>query len=186
MTAPFLPQTFDTARLALRPFRFDDVDDVIDYANDEEWSRYLLGPPYPYRRSDAVQFIARQVLADWIVHPTWALAMADRVVGAISLRFRCEHLVADIGWSIHRRLWGQGLVTEGARAVVDRAFRAYTKLSRIGAAADIRNAPSRRVMEKIGMRAEGTLRQVRLHRGALIDEACYGLLRSEWLELRGI
>ena len=180
MTVPLLPRSFSTARLTLRPFRFEDADDVLAYANDEEWSRYLIGPPYPYQRSDAVQFLARQVLADWAVHPTWALAMDDKAIGGINLRFRCDHRVAEIGWSIHRGLWGQGFATEGAQAAIGAAFRAHATLSRVGATADARNAPSLRVMEKIGMRREGTLRQFRLHRGALIDEAFYGLLRSEW------
>jgi RimJ/RimL family protein N-acetyltransferase len=63
---------------------------------------------------------------------------------------------------------------------VDSAFRTHASLHRIGATADVRNTASIRVMEKIGMRSEGTLRQSRLHRGSLIDEAWYGLLRSEW------
>jgi RimJ/RimL family protein N-acetyltransferase len=43
-----------------------------------------------------------------------------------------------------------------------------------------------RVMEKLGMRNEGTLRSARLHRGELIDEACYALLRSEWAAGAGL
>jgi ribosomal-protein-alanine N-acetyltransferase len=180
MTAPLLPQSLSTARLTLRAYRFEDVDDVVAYANDEEWSRYLIGPPYPYQRSDAIQFLARQALSDWALHPTWAVVVAGKAIGGINIRFRFDHTVADIGWSIHRGLWGQGLATEAARAVVDSAFRTHAKLSRIGATADIRNASSFRVMEKIGMCREGVLRQARPHRGALIDEVFYGLLRSEW------
>ena len=38
-----------TERLLLRPFCFDDVDDVMAYATDPEWNRYL-GLPEPYTR----------------------------------------------------------------------------------------------------------------------------------------
>jgi ribosomal-protein-alanine N-acetyltransferase len=138
------------------------------------------GVPYPYQRSDAVQFLARHVLLDRVVHPAWAVVVADDVVGGINIRFRLDHQVGDIGWSLHRRLWGRGLVTEGARAVVDSAFRTHATLKRIAALADLRNVASLRVMEKLGMRSEGTLRQNRVSRGALIDEAHYGLLREEW------
>jgi RimJ/RimL family protein N-acetyltransferase len=175
-----LPEVLDTDRLTLRPYRFEDVDAVLSYAADEEWSRYLIGVPQPYQRSDALQFLARQALVDRAVHPTWAIVFGGTAVGGINIRFRFEHRVAEVGWSIHRRLWGQGLATEAARAVVDSAFRSHAQLSRVGATADLRNTASLRVMEKIGMRREGTLRQSRVSRGMLVDEAHYGLLRSEW------
>lgn len=180
MTSPQLPESIVTARTTLRPFRFEDIDDVMAYADDEEWSRYLLGVPHPYRRSDSVSFLARQVLLDRAVHPVWAIEFGGTVVGGVNIRFRSDYLVAAMGWSLHRRLWGHGLATEVAGAVVNSAFRAHSRLARIGATADSRNVASLRVMEKLGMRLEGTLRQNRVSRGVLVDEACYGLLRSEW------
>jgi ribosomal-protein-alanine N-acetyltransferase len=180
--SPVLPENIATSRLALRPFCFDDVDAVLSYANDEEWSRYMGGVPYPYQCSDAIQFLARHVLLDRAVHAAWAVVVGEDVVGGMNIRFRLDYQVADIGWSLHRRLWGQGLATEAARAVVDSAFRTHVTLKRIAALADLRNVASFRVMEKLGMRREGTLRQNRVSRGALIDEVYYGLLREEWLQ----
>ena len=176
-----LPETITTARLELRPYRFDDVDDALAYANDEEWSRHLIGVPYPYQRSDAISFLARQVLLDRALHPAWALVHGGRMVGGINIRFLHEHQVADMGWGLASRLWGQGLATEAARAVVDLAFGTHSKLRRIGAVADTRNLASLRVMEKIGMQKEGVRRKCRLARGELIDEAYYGLLRDDWV-----
>ena len=60
------------------------------------------------------------------------------------------------------------------------AFAAYFSLRRIRAMADARNTASHRVMEKIGMKREGTLRQNDLVSGKLIDEAWFGILRAEW------
>ncbi len=42
-----LPDILETARLQLRPFRLQDVDDVLIYATDPEWARYLP-VPQPY------------------------------------------------------------------------------------------------------------------------------------------
>lgn len=182
MGAPLLPYVIHTSRLVLRPFEFGDVDDILAYAADEEWSRYLSGTPQPYRREDAVQFVARQALTDRTLHPAWAIVCDGTAVGGLNIRFYYEHAVAEMGWSMHRRLWGQGLATEAARAVVDTAFGAHAQLRRIGARADARNLASHRVMEKVGMRNEGTLRQARVARGECIDEVHYGLLRPEWEE----
>ncbi len=182
MSAPLIPYVINTNRLALRPFEFGHVDDILAYAADEEWSRYLAGTPRPYRREDAVQFVARQALTDRTVHPAWAVVYDGTAIGGINVRFYYEHVVAEMGWSIHRRLWGQGLATEAARAVVDAAFGTHAQLKRVGARADGRNLASHRVMEKIGMHNEGTLRQARVARGECIDEVHYGLLRPEWEE----
>lgn len=180
MGAPLLPETIQTPRTVLRPFRFEDVDDVLAYAGDEEWGRYLIGIPQPYRRSDAAQFLARQALLDRSEHPTWAIAIDGRAVGGINIRFRSEWLIAEMGWSIDRRLWGRGLATEAARAVIDHAFRTHARLDRIAATADPRNVGSVRVMEKLGMQREGVLRRSRFARGELRDEVYCALLRSEW------
>jgi ribosomal-protein-alanine N-acetyltransferase len=185
MSAASLPYLLNTRRLVLRPFEFGDIDDILAYAADEEWGRYLSATPQPYKREDAVQFVARQALTDRAVHPTWAIVFDGAAIGGINIRFYYEHVVAEMGWSIHRRLWNQGLATEAARAVAEIAFGAYPQLRRIGARADTRNVASHRVMEKIGMRSEGTLRQARVARGECIDEVHYGMLRVEW-ERRGL
>ena len=184
MSAASLPYLLNTRRLVLRPFEFGDIDDILAYAVDEQWGRYLSATPHPYTREDAVQFVARQALNDRSVHPMWAIVFDGVAIGGINIRFYYEHVVAEMGWSIHRRLWNHGLATEAARAIVDTAFGAYAQLRRIGARADTRNVASHRVMEKVGMRHEGTLRQARVARGECIDEMHYGVLRLEWEERR--
>ena len=52
-----------TPRLLLRPYRSDDVDDVLAYATDPEWGRYLPLPD-PYIRRSAEEFVARYILVD--------------------------------------------------------------------------------------------------------------------------
>jgi RimJ/RimL family protein N-acetyltransferase len=175
-----LPAEIETPRLFLRPYRFEDVEDVFGYACDEAWARYLEAVPHPYAKADAVAFIARQVLLDRQTHATWALVFEGSVVGGINIRFSLDHSVGEMGWSIARRLWNRGLTTEAASVVVDVAFRTHPSLRRIRAMADARNTASHRVMAKIGMKNEGTLRENRLVGGSLIDEAWFGILRAEW------
>jgi ribosomal-protein-alanine N-acetyltransferase len=174
-----LPDIIDTARLRLRPFRLRDVDDVLVYAADPEWARYLP-VPQQYTPADAEKFIAGQVLRDREVHPAWAVEHAGAVIGGINLRFPVDHYVAEMGYGIARNYWGRGLATEAARAVMAAAFAAYPSLHRIRAMVDARNLGSLRVMEKLGMVREGVLRQNRLVRGEFIDEVWCGTLRTEW------
>lgn len=177
-----LPDVIETERLRLRPWRLDDVDDVLAYAQDPEFRRFLRLLPSPYTRGDAERFVARQVLNDPATHPAWAVTLADTAIGGINLRFEPKHGFAEMGYAVARAHWNRGLCTEAARAVIDAAFAARPDLNRIHARADHRNEASQRVMEKIGMTKEGVLRQSRIERGEVLDEAWYAILRTEWEE----
>jgi RimJ/RimL family protein N-acetyltransferase len=50
--------------------------------------------------------------------------------------------------------------------------------------ADVENIGSWRVMEKLGMMREGTLRSQGVNRGVRQDYHYYGILRSEWEQQR--
>lgn len=180
-----LPEIIETDRLRLRPWAITDVDDVLTYAQDPEWSRYLRVLPRPYGRGDAERFIARQLLLDRGAHPAWAIVIDGAVSGGINLRFDFEHRLAEIGYALARRHWNHGYVTEAARAVIAAAFETHPDLNRVHARADAENRASQRVMEKVGMTREGVLRQSRVERGESIDEVWYAILREEWLSRAG-
>lgn len=175
-----LPEVIETERLVLRPHQFGDVDQVLEYARDPEWSRYLRVLPRPYEREHAEQFIARQILLDRVTQPSWAMTLRASVIGGLNLRFNFEHRSAEIGYSVARAHWGTGICTEAARAVIDAAFRTHSDLTRVHARADNANIGSQRVMEKIGMVKEGVLRLNRVERGEAFDEAWFSILRREW------
>jgi len=166
-----------TDRLLLRPFRSGDVDDVFAYASNPEWSRYLPVPD-PYTRRHAEEFVARCILVDGERRFEWAVVHEGRVSGGLSLTIHRPG-VAELGYSIARPLWGQGLVTEAARAVTAHAFEELD-LVRVQASADIRNAASWRVMEKLGMERIGVAHRDRLVGAERVDSVSYELVRDDW------
>ncbi|MCY3647811.1 MAG: GNAT family N-acetyltransferase [Chloroflexi bacterium] len=166
-----------TERLLLRPFRSGDVDDVFAYASNPEWSRYLPVPD-PYTRRDAEEFVAGCILVDGEKRFEWAVVHDGRVSGGVSLTIRRPG-VAELGYSIARPLWGQGFTTEAGLAVIAHAFEELG-LVRIQAFADIRNAASWRVMEKLGMERIGVAHRDRLVNGNRVDSVFYELLRDNW------
>lgn len=180
MEANAMPEVLETARLRLRAWELGDVDDVFSYARDEEWARYLRLLPSPYRRRHAVEFVARQILLSRVTHPTWAIVLGGTVVGGINLRLDFPNRVGELGYSLARDHWNRGYITEAGKAVVDAAFSTHPELNRLRAFTDARNAASKRVLEKLGMQREGVLRQNRIERGEAMDEAWFGMLRSEW------
>lgn len=174
-----LSELIKTDRLILRVFSLVDVEDVLSYASDPEWARFLP-VPQPYTRVDAEKFVAGQVLQDRKTRVSWAIEHAGAVIGGINIGFDFDNRVGEMGYSIARRFWGKGLTTEAVGAVIDESFSGYPDLNRIRATADERNVGSLRVMEKLGMVREGVLRQDIYLRGEFKNMVWCGLLRCEW------
>jgi aminoglycoside 6'-N-acetyltransferase len=179
-----LPRVIATRRLRLRPWRLDDVDAVLRYATSQGWAEYLP-VPQPYTRAHAEEFVATQRLRDWRHTAGWAVCIEGDVPdGGIDLG-RENAYRASLGYSVASTRWGHGYVAEAAAAVIDAAFESWPELHRVYAFTDARNARSRRVLEKLGMRDEGLLRAHHCHRGVLVDAVYYGILRPEWQTRRG-
>lgn len=172
--------SIETQRLVLRAYRASDVDDVVAYASDEAFSRYLPAVPFPYAHTDAVTFLATTALLDASVHASWAIECERQAIGGISLRIERDSQRASLGYGMGQCWWGRGITTEAARAVVAYGFDTLS-LERISATANARNIGSQRVMQHLGMTHEGTLRSHRIARGERVDEVWYGLLRDEWV-----
>ncbi len=187
-----------TERLLLRPFTIDDVEDVFEYNNDPEWARYQVGiPPVSFTRKDAETLVA--MFSDpsyWETgHPglpssgngagllqIFAVVFEGKVIGEIALNQRDEdrrNERVELAYSLSRKHWGKGLMTEAARAVMNWAFQTYS-FNRLFAWCDPRNIGSWRVMEKLGMKREGQLRSHLKWNGEIRDQLYYGILRTEW------
>ena len=167
-----------TGRILLRPFQFGDLDDLHAYRSHPEWNRYV-SLPRPYTLTVAKRDLDEYRGLDPDSHAFWAIDVGGRAVGNINADLETPSR-AQMGWGMAHEYWGQGLATEAAMAVVDWVF-AHPAMMRVYATADARNVGSRRVMEKLGMRLEATLRMHRLDVGGqLVDEVWYGMLREEW------
>jgi predicted acetyltransferase len=87
---------------------------------------------------------------------------------------------AEIGWAFHPDAQGLGLATEAARRLLALCFDELG-LHRVVATCFAANAPSWRLMDRIGMRREAHLVGDALHRtDGWTDTFVYGLLDEEW------
>ncbi len=73
---------------------------------------------------------------------------------------------------------GRGIGSEAVGLLVDELFRTES-VERVGANCDVENVASVRLLEKIGMRREGTLRSALFHHGRWHDVHLYGITRAE-------
>ena len=174
------PVTLFTERLLLRPFAESDVEEALIYRNDEEFARYLPDIPQPFGREDAARFVATNMAGPWDQYPTFAVEFDGKLIGTVNLEVDADTQTAMIGYAISRACWGKGIAAEAARAAIAWGFETFD-LAKVWASTDARHTRSRRVLEKLGMRFEGTLRSHHAGRtGERVDEVMYGLLRQEW------
>ncbi len=178
----------ETARLILRDFRKDDWEAVHEYGTDLEVVRFM--PWGPNTESDTKDFI-KLSLASQREEPRTkfefavTLAESERLIGGAGIRVSAPaDRGADMGYCLHRDIWGQGYATEAAGAIVGFGFEKLG-LHRVFATCDTGNEASARVLEKIGMRREAHFKQDNMIRGKWRDSYLYAVVEDEWSESTG-
>jgi ribosomal-protein-alanine N-acetyltransferase len=177
-----------TNRLLLRQFTPDDVDDVLEYTQDPEWSRYQVNiPPVPLSRKMAEELVAMfsNPPATQGILQIFAIVLKGKVIGELCLNQHEEdrrNERFELTYSISRQHWGKGLMTEATQEAVNWAFQTFS-FNRMYAWCDPKNIGSWRVMEKLGMKREGLLRSHIKWNGEFRDQLYYGMLREEWRKI---
>jgi ribosomal-protein-alanine N-acetyltransferase len=116
----------------------------------------------------------------------WAVEVVDgpRFIGFVGLNeihFQAHFTPAvEVGWRLAREHWGRGYATEAARAAVEFGFNEL-ELPEIVAMTALKNAPSRRVMERLGMTTDPAddFDHPRVPPGPLRRHALYRLARAQ-------
>ncbi len=172
-----------TERLLLRDFVTDDWPDVLAYQRDP---RYLQFYPWADRTEAEVRRFVKLFVDQQTERPRrnfqFAITFPDggQVIGNIGIRRKPENdWEADIGYELAPEYWGRGYATEAALAIVDFGFRELG-LHRVSSWCIADNAASARVLERVGLRPEGRLRENEHFKGRWWDTLLYGLLESEW------
>ena len=142
---------------------------------------FLEGDRKLFSKRDAEAVIARHLLADKSERQVWAITLEDTPVGAVSINFAKQNKVSELGYSVKKSLWGQGIAREAALSVVNASFEAYSQLQRIQANIHPGNEGSIRVALAIGMEYEGTLKSYAFVNGEVADEAIYAITRKLWV-----
>ena len=170
--------TLTTERLALRPFTLADAPAIQQLAGAREVAYNTLLIPHPYPDGAAEAWISKP-RDENTVNFAITLREGGALAGGMGLVVSRQHERGELGYWIAVPYWGLGYATEAARAVLRYGFEEM-RVNRIFAEHFSRNAASGRVMQKLGMRHEGSLRQHLVKWGETIDVELYGILREDW------
>jgi RimJ/RimL family protein N-acetyltransferase len=102
------------------------------------------------------------------------------VDGSCGVRMdKVDAVEADIGYELDPQHWNLGYATEAAHTIVDFGFSRFG-VHRIWAHCVADNLGSAHVLEKLGMKLEGRLREKEFYKGRWWDTLMYAILAEEW------
>lgn len=173
-----------TTDLVLRPPRMQDAVDFHAYARDPLVARFVLWEPHTNLAQTRAAL--RGLIADNRLDSLHSMSLVrktdGRMVGTIGLVARdWQNNSAEVGFSLARDCWGQGLMSQALLAYLHFAFTSL-QLNRVEAQHDLNNPASGRVMEKAGMLREGLLKERLHYKGRYADIALYAALQKTWLD----
>lgn len=186
---PQTPQDFfsrlpvlETPRLTLRRLTMRDAADMYAYARDPEVARHVLWDAHR-SLSDTRAYLRAAIFQYRNGLPSlWGIVEREsgRLIGTIGyMSFQPDNSLAEVGYSLARSHWNQGLMTEALEAVLRVSFETL-KLHRIEAQHFTANPASGRVMSKCGMSHEGHLRARIYNKGKFRDVEMWAILRRTW------
>ncbi len=173
----------DIGNIRLRELKITDKDRYYEMFSDPEVSQYQSDEDMPKSPNDALEdvkfwgglFYRKQSIF-------WAIAEAssDNLIGTVGFNtWNIYNRRAEISYDLMKQYWRQGIMTK----VLTNCIRfSFTKmnLNRIEARTMLGNIPSCRLLEKIGFKEEGVVRQYRFVKERFIDIKLFSLLKKEF------
>lgn len=174
-------KTIETNRLVLRLFKESDAQEVTRLCNNYNLYKNTLYLPFPYSIEDALSWMKNHV-ENFNNNKSYEFAITDKfsgkLYGAIALSNNQRFHNGEIAYWVGEEYWGNGYATEAAKAMLEFAFM-EKQYNKVFARYFDSNPASGKVIEKIGMKKEGVLRDQVMKDNEYIDLVYYGILKYE-------
>lgn len=175
--------TLETKRLILRRMTMDDAEFYLKHFSDP-----TIVALSAYEAPKDIE-AARQELREYCVDIftlnagiRWGITLKDapELIGTCGFYKWIKHAYhAEIGYDLAPEFRRKGIMKEALTAMIDYLF-GTVGLNRIQALMDPGNLASIKLVESLGFREEGVLREFTRFRGKFLNDAVYSVLASEW------
>lgn len=113
----------------------------------------------------------------------WFVEIDGSIVGNVSLKNINQNMfTAEIAYGIGEDYQGRGYGKQAVSLLLSNAFQ-ETELRKIVAHVHDKNIPSLKLLDRIGFKREGLLREQYLINGEPANEFAFGMLKREWLQI---
>lgn len=168
----------ETARLWLRPYTLDDLDELAVILSNPEVMKYSPRGPIAKEKAKAVTYeVLEFFINHWQQHSFGVWAVVDKVtpklLGHCGLNFLPNSPEVEVLYRLEQTYWNQGIATEATKASLRYGFDSV-KLEHIVAITVPEHKASQRVMEKAGLKYEKNAYFYNL------DVVYYAISRQQW------
>lgn len=174
-------------RLVLRSLRLSDSAEMYKYRSDPRVSRFQMWEPQDL--AEVLSFIKGLLDLKPDTPGSWyqlgiTLKETGILIGDCGLHFPTSKPdQVEIGITLSCLHQGKGYATEAVERILEYLFEGLGK-HRVYALVDPRNGASIRLLERVGMRREGHLRESVWIKGEWADDVIYAILEQEWRACR--
>jgi RimJ/RimL family protein N-acetyltransferase len=175
----------ETDRLNLIPLSEDDAETIYSNVKEYEIAKWLINLPHPYPEDGAIKFI-RETNELMKKGNSYELAIrlksTNELIGVMAFcKVDKKNRNSELGYWITQKYWNSGFASEAAKRILEFGFNVLN-LERVFAKCVPENEASKKVMEKIGMQYEGTMRHEILKENQYYDMCYYGIIIQDWKE----
>lgn len=177
---------FETPRLIIRPYKHNDAKAVHSVMNNYNIFKTTYGIPYPCDIPYVKKWV-KFVIENLSNRKSFEYAVIEKSsgkyignVGLINVDTNSKR--CDISYFIDYNMCNNGYATEASMKIVEFAFLGLN-MYRVGGMCMAVNGSSARVMEKLGMKHEGTFRKYFYKENSWVDAKNYSILKEEFEEL---
>ena len=147
-------KVLETSRLILREIQIEDFDDLFRMNSDPQIMKYV-GDGSTRNQGQMLRELD-MLMSHYVRKPglgIWATILKENntFVGASGLVYYDNTPEIEVGYRMLKEHWNNGYATEAAFGLLNYGFTSL-RLKKIVSSAHVDNAPSRKVMEKIGMK----------------------------------
>lgn len=161
-------------RLKYRSFKIEDVQDVFEYASDEQVTKYLTWPTHK-----TLEQTASVLERFYIPNPyCYAVVKDKKCIGSLNITLS-ENKEAIFGIALNRFYWNQGYATEILKTAIEYSFN-NLDVEVVKGEHFIGNDASGNVMKKMGMKFIEEAEY--LDTGKIVK--VYKLSKEEWKTLQ--
>ncbi|WP_206424290.1 GNAT family N-acetyltransferase [Cohnella candidum] len=177
---------FETNRLYLRKLASSDAEQFYSFASDPLMTEHVR---WDYHRSIEDTFaLLNSIEQKFKARQSFNWGIVDKPLGNLIGRvclfgFDEENDMAEIGFALSREFWNRGIASEASKALIEYGFEEMG-LNRIEARCNVANLGSEKVMQKIGMKFEGVLRNQIKMKNEYKSQKLYSILRQEYFDAK--
>ena len=164
--------------ITLRKWSESDVETLAKNANNYNIARFLTDAfPHPYTTEDAIAFISK--MKDENPAKCFAIDLNGEAIGSIGIfpQTDVHRKNAEMGYWLAENFWGQGIMPEAIRLIVDYGFKTFD-ITRIFARPYGHNLKSQRVLEKAEFTLEARFDKTLFKNGEFVDELIYAIRKK--------